>query len=146
MKCLEKFPARRYSTALALADDLDGWLAGRPVTARRLTGIQKFGRWVRRNPLVAGLSAALCLTIVAGVGYGWHCQQALRAALAGSQLNEADSLRSGGRAGRRTEALRIISEGAGISPAVAVRTSAAAALAVSDLTVEQKWKIHAAHH
>jgi serine/threonine protein kinase len=34
LKCLEKDPSRRYATAGQLADDLEAWLAGRPVAAQ----------------------------------------------------------------------------------------------------------------
>ena len=34
LRCLEKDPARRYPNAAALADDLERWLQGKPVTAR----------------------------------------------------------------------------------------------------------------
>ena len=50
LKCLEKDPQRRYSSALALAEDLEHWLKHEPIQARR-SGIFTRGRkWVRRNP------------------------------------------------------------------------------------------------
>jgi TolB-like protein/tRNA A-37 threonylcarbamoyl transferase component Bud32/Tfp pilus assembly protein PilF len=59
LKCLEKDPARRYSSALALAEDLERWLKHEPILARR-TGIFTRGKkWVRRNPTSALLAASL---------------------------------------------------------------------------------------
>ena len=59
LKCLDKDPQRRYPSALALAEDLDRWLKHEPIHARR-TGILGRGKkWVRRNPLAAGLMASL---------------------------------------------------------------------------------------
>src|SRR5437870_7419571 len=59
LKCLEKDPARRYPSALALAEDLERWLKHEPIQARR-TGIFARGRkWVRRNPTSALLAASL---------------------------------------------------------------------------------------
>ena len=67
LKCLEKDPKRRYSSALALAEDLEHWLKHEPIQARR-TGLFTRGRkWVRRNPSTAGL-VALLVTLAAGSG------------------------------------------------------------------------------
>src|SRR5207253_5346662 len=35
LKCLEKDPKRRYSSALALAEDLERWIKHEPIHARR---------------------------------------------------------------------------------------------------------------
>src|SRR6266446_1616598 len=59
LKCLEKDPRRRYSSALALADDLEHWLRHEPIRARH-TGIFTRGKkWMRRNPTSALLVASL---------------------------------------------------------------------------------------
>jgi eukaryotic-like serine/threonine-protein kinase len=59
LKCLEKDPQRRYSSALALADDLEHWLKHEPILAKR-TGVFTHGRkWVRRNPSTAVLVTLL---------------------------------------------------------------------------------------
>src|SRR6476619_7839245 len=68
LKCLDKDPQRRYSSALALAEDLECWLKHEPIQARR-TGIFARGRkWVRRNPTSALLAASLVALAAAA---GW---------------------------------------------------------------------------
>ncbi|MCI0463948.1 MAG: serine/threonine-protein kinase, partial [Gemmataceae bacterium] len=67
MKTIEKEPRRRYTSAEALAADLRRFLADEPIRARRLGPLERLGRWGRRNPLVAGLSAAIVL--VAALGF-----------------------------------------------------------------------------
>jgi TolB-like protein/predicted Ser/Thr protein kinase/Flp pilus assembly protein TadD len=66
LKCLEKDPKRRYSSALALAEDLERWLKHEPILARRTGVIARGGKWIRRNTTTAALLAALvALTTIA---------------------------------------------------------------------------------
>ena len=65
-KCLQKDPARRYASAAAFADDLRRFLDGQPVTARPVGRVEKGWKWVRRNPTVAGLLAAVVVLLVGG--------------------------------------------------------------------------------
>src|SRR5256886_4902800 len=68
LKCLEKDSTRRYSSALALAEDLEHWLKHEPIRAKR-SGVFTHGRkWLWRNPTTAGLIASLvALAVGAGV-------------------------------------------------------------------------------
>ena len=69
MKCLEKDPKRRYSSALALAEDLDHWLKHEPIRAKRSGFLTYAGKWVRRNPAIAALIASLAALAAA---MGWN--------------------------------------------------------------------------
>jgi tetratricopeptide (TPR) repeat protein len=79
LKCLEKDPRRRYASAQALADDLASWLAGRPVQARPVGPLGRLRMWCRRNPVPAGLAAALTVTLAVGlVGAAASWREAVR--------------------------------------------------------------------
>ncbi len=68
LKCLEKEPKRRYSSAEALADDLERWVQGRPIKARPVGRFVRLGRWYRRSPAQARLVGCLALSILLGIG------------------------------------------------------------------------------
>src|SRR6266516_505765 len=68
LKCLEKDPKRRYSSALALAEDLERWLRHEPILARRTRVFGRGRKWVRRNPTSALLAASLVALAAAA---GW---------------------------------------------------------------------------
>ena len=66
LKCLEKDPQRRYSSALALAEDLEHWLKHEPIRAKRSGFVTHARKWVRRNPSTAML-VTLLLALAAGL-------------------------------------------------------------------------------
>jgi TolB-like protein/tRNA A-37 threonylcarbamoyl transferase component Bud32/Flp pilus assembly protein TadD len=67
-KCLEREPHARYRSAGELAEDLERWLRGESIVARPVSPPVHLWRWVRRNPIVAGMSALLlALGIAVGV-------------------------------------------------------------------------------
>ena len=68
LKCLAKEPSRRYATAMALAEDLQRYQEGKPILARRLSGVARGLRWCRRHPMRAAALGMLLVTcaVIAG--------------------------------------------------------------------------------
>ncbi len=105
MMSLRKEPRQRYLSASAFGDDLERWLAGKPVAARAPTRMYVASKFLARHPWGVGLttlgSAALVTTAIVAVLSGLRAQeQARRVAVSRDALldvfRQADPDQSGG--------------------------------------------------
>ncbi len=69
LKCLHKEPERRYESGQALAEDLERYLSGAPIRARRVGSAERFVRWIRLHPAAAALVVVSTLAFMALVGF-----------------------------------------------------------------------------
>jgi serine/threonine-protein kinase len=89
LKCLEKEPRKRYTSAEALADDLHRFLAAEPIRARPVGPWERAAKWAKRRPalaillLISGLSVLSLLAV--SLTYNALLQSALHSAEANSQ-------------------------------------------------------------
>jgi eukaryotic-like serine/threonine-protein kinase len=63
LKCLDREPNQRFSSAAALADDLEHWLAGEPIAARPASAQRLIWLWLRkhlRTAIIAVASGLVC--------------------------------------------------------------------------------------
>jgi serine/threonine protein kinase len=89
LKCLQKEPARRYHSTVALADDLERFLAGQPIHARPVGPVQRVWMWCRRKPGTANLVAVLLFALmggIAGITIEWRRAEVARESAVASDL------------------------------------------------------------
>lgn len=75
LRCLVKDPARRLSSADTLADELERWIRGEPIQARRITVWERVGKWMRRHPYRAAALVAFTvffLGTVTAITWQWR--------------------------------------------------------------------------
>jgi WD40 repeat protein/tRNA A-37 threonylcarbamoyl transferase component Bud32/DNA-directed RNA polymerase subunit RPC12/RpoP len=88
LKAMSKEPAGRYADCQELADDLRRWLDDEPIHARRISRAERLVRWCKREPVVAGLGAAVMLVFALGFGlttWQWSVAVTARDALQAQQ-------------------------------------------------------------
>lgn len=78
LHALELEPHRRYPSAQELAEDLDRFLAGEPIRARRPTWSYRLGRFVARNRALAGLAAVVMLGLLLAPGALFYLAHRIR--------------------------------------------------------------------
>ncbi|HLJ47244.1 MAG TPA: serine/threonine-protein kinase [Bryobacteraceae bacterium] len=77
LEALCKNPEQRYASARRLADDIEAWLDGRPVTAHKQPWWIRAVRHVRRHKTQSAAAAAVLLSIVTGsVVSLWYARDA----------------------------------------------------------------------
>jgi serine/threonine protein kinase len=65
LKATAKEPTGRYATAKELADELRRLLEYKPIRAKRVSAIEQFRKWCRRNPALAAAIAAVATALLA---------------------------------------------------------------------------------
>jgi len=91
LKCMEKEPAKRYGSALELAEDLNAYLSGEKVSARSIMFIVRLWRRIRRKPVVIAGVVAIPLVIVAIVAAWFLFTRPSYVELAAQAMKSADS-------------------------------------------------------
>ncbi|HEY2148481.1 MAG TPA: serine/threonine-protein kinase, partial [Pirellulales bacterium] len=99
LKSLEREPQARYNSAARFADDLERWLDGKPIQARKVSVPERLLKWGRRQPLLAAAAGAItiaCLALLVLGGFLWQDAEQRAAAvqnldLARNQLTQIQS-------------------------------------------------------
>src|SRR5262249_52362248 len=91
LKCLQKDPARRYESALALAEDLERFLHDEPVLACPPSAAYRARKFVRKHRAGLAAAAALAVALLGGsVVSAWQAVLATRAEAAALASADAE--------------------------------------------------------
>ncbi len=107
LMALQRDPTERYATAKELADDLQRFLDGRSVLARKDSLVERGLKFVKRNRIAVSTAAVLVLAV------GFGAWQTLEARMLSNKAEDReaqirsllDILDTGGKAGGRTQSV-----------------------------------------
>ena len=161
LKASSKEARDRYGSAGEMAEDLRRFLTDRPVRARRSRVLERAWRWCRRNPLVASLTGAVAVLLVAVAVVAclsaWNTRDQLKQTreaqeegthrLYRSLLSQARASRFSRRLGQRFDSLEALGEAAKIARELKLpkesflelRNEAIAAMALPDLEKDREF-------
>jgi WD40 repeat protein/predicted Ser/Thr protein kinase len=156
---LRKNPAKRYTSARALAADLRAWLRGDALVARPFTPAERLAFSVRRHPVVATLVVGGVAAAIASVVIGFReaslrrseatarqraetAELATSAQLRAALVAQALALRSSGLEGQRERALAALAQASQVRPGIDLRNAAIAALALPDIVRGPRLPLH----
>ncbi|QDV27819.1 serine/threonine protein kinase [Aureliella helgolandensis] len=77
-------PARRFASAEQVVADLQHYLNGEPISARKISLLEKFDKWGRRHPATAALSVSIIIIAAlgaTGILWQWRDARAARGSL-----------------------------------------------------------------
>jgi WD40 repeat protein/serine/threonine protein kinase len=156
-KATAKQPDARYQSAQQLADDLHRFLRHEPVGARRVGALGRVARWCRREPALAGMSAAFAALVLLVVGLSYttilrdrnaavaakgRAELARQEAESAKSLSQArlwDALYQQARAtrlsqqtGRRIQSIDLLRRAWALRPDASLRDELIAALSITD--------------
>jgi serine/threonine protein kinase len=111
LKCLQKEPGKRYSSAAEVGAELERFREGKPIRERPAGVGERLVKWARREPVVAGLVAAVVVVLLAGVGVSGYFGIVARRNAEQARVNEEAERKAGkrprsGRKPRRRRRLR----------------------------------------
>lgn len=159
LKSLEIEPSRRYQSAQEMAEDLNLFLADRPIRARRVSLFERGMLVCKRNPLAATLTACIAVLLLllafGGLSFALYQSEQVKAEIQNrkkaqrgqyeSKLDQAKLLRMSGRLGQQFASIQAIKDATDLLPELdlsqddlveakrTLRNEAIAALLLSDL-------------
>ncbi|MGV3659876.1 MAG: protein kinase domain-containing protein [Prosthecobacter sp.] len=94
LRCLEKQPARRLSSARFLADELDRFLAGKPLQSRPVGSVERLWKLALRNKAASFAILGISGSLIAGTAIStWQAVRATEAQkIAEAQREEAETV------------------------------------------------------